>query len=234
MHSYVAKTHTLQAHDIKTDEFPISTGVVRQMLKLYSGLEDITAGHARSAVAGTGFVMVEKWGAIEDVNKELFDSLANTTNEKFSRTTYAPSHIDTFTCPAKIIGHISHNITSHSCSSVWNVLVSPGFCAWVPGCMLMERENEMRSKVYLGDGSIVDAIVKTSKKDMEIDVSTLSESRLDGYNGEISLVRVGRSACTVNYHYRRSVRYFSKGSTENYFIQKFVPEIANRLKMKQT
>lgn len=226
----MAKTNTLRAHDKRAHEFPISSGLVRQMRKSYPGLEDITVGHALHGVEGTGFFLVEKWEN-EDIDEDLFDSLAKATNQKgWSRTSYPPSSVDTFTCPAKRIGHISHNITS-PCKSVWRVLKSPAdFCAWIPGCQLMEdTDNGSRAKLYLADGHILDAAVKRSKKDWTIEVSTLSPSRLNGYHGAILLEKNGRSACTVNYHYRRSLQYGSKGSSENAFLQKFVAEIDGRL-----
>ena len=230
--NYVAKTNMLSQSGRKAHEFPISKGLVKQMRKLYPGLEDITVGHARRGVACTGFFLVEKWEEMEDINEDLFNSLVNATHHpelEWTRTSYAPSSVDTFTCPSKRIGHISHNM-KFSCNAVWKVLESPDFCAWVPHCQFMEEtESESRSKLFLADGHILDAAVKRNKKEWKIEVSTLSQSRLNGYHGAIFLEKIGRSACTVNYHYRRSLRYGAKGSSENSFLQKFVPEIYSRL-----
>jgi len=232
--SYVAKTNTVWAHGEKAHEFPISYGLVKQMRKSYRGLDDITAGHARHAVASSGFFLVEKWEAMEHINEDLFDSLANSINQPekgWSRKSYAPSNVNTFTCPSKRIGHISHNITSYSCKAVWHVLESSDFCAWVPNCTLMEyADNPSRVKLYLKDGHILDAAIERNKKEWKIGVSVLSSSRLNGYHGSILLEKIGRSACTVNYHYRRSLQYGSRGSSEKAFLEKFVAGIDSRLK----
>jgi len=232
--AYTAKTSILLAHkqDPKQGmiEYPGEKGLVKQMVKSFPGLKEIHFGHALHGVAPLGSFLVEEWDSLDNINEDLFDTLTNATSMPaitWTRKSYAPSSVETYTCPSQRIGHIHHTV-SRSCSAVWKVVTSPSFCAWIPGCkLLVPTKVAAHSKVLTEGGQQLDAAVKRDKKNRRIEVSVLEA--MDGYSGALWLERNGWWSCKVHYFFRVLDQDGLKGSTEKVFHEKFVPSLHNRL-----
>jgi len=236
--NYAAKTSILKVAERKyaggvQDPRP-PQNVIRKLQKERPGLIDIVVGHSHHEVAPGEYYLVEKWAKVEDISDGLIDSFANKSlvqaQEEGKWQELGIAKVDTADCASKRIGNISLKM-DHSCKSVWKVVGSPDYCAWVPGCKFMRQTDlAQHAQLYMSDGSILHAAIVRNEKETSIQVSVLSSTRLTGYSGILSFEKVGRSSCLVNYHFHSSITDVTvKASEERTFQENFVPDLYAKL-----
>lgn len=233
--SYVAKTNILTTERGNyADGFKdiiASRKDVEQAQRDIPGLVDISVGKVRHDIVPGKFFLVEKWETADDVNDDLLTLFESTSVDNAERQGSWQTHdlvdVGSAFCPAKKIGNISMKL-KHGCRSVWKAVGSPGYCAWVPGCMFMHQSGTFsNAKLYMDNGSVLDAIVEKDSKARKIQLSALSNERLSGYFGAITLERAGFGSCEIKYHYRHAIK--DAVESESYFHELFVPDLYENL-----
>lgn len=233
--NYVAKTNiltTTQGHYGEGfKDIIASREAVKRARKDIPGLVDFNVGKVRHEIVPGKFFAVEKWETADVVNDDVLSLFESTALDEAEMQGSWQKHdlvdVDSAFCPTKKIGNMSMKL-KHSCRSVWKALDSPGFCSWIPGCMLMQQPDRLSSiQLQMDDGSVVDAIVEKNSKAKNIQLSTLSKGRLSEYFAAITLERAGFGSCEIKHHYRHVIK--DAVESESYFHEVFVPELYEKL-----
>ena len=226
--TYVTKTSILTSSEGEIQDLRSSPDIIRALKKEHPGLTDINFGRARHEVAPGEFYLVEKWAKAEDISGDALDAFVNATKAT-PQMTSGVSEVSTSTCTSERTGTISLK-TGYSCKSTWKVVGSPSYCAWVPGCKFMRLADLAdHAQLYMADGSILNAAIVKKEKDMSVKLSVLSSTNLRGYSGALSLKKVNRASCQVNYHFYNPIKDATARASERNFEENFVPNLYTQL-----
>jgi len=235
VHNYAAKTSILTINAGGLRALLSSRNTIRKLRKENPGLLDIDAGRARHQISPNNFYFVEKWATADVITDDMLGSFANMSlgqaHEEGTWQELDVVQVSTKTCSSKRFGEILLEM-QHSCKSVWKVIGSSDYCTWVPGCKF-KRQTQLDSHVqlYMADRSVLSADVGKKEKEMIIDVSVLTE-QINGYSGIISLEKLGRASCGINYHFQNSMKDRSLTVCESTFHEIFVPDLYAKMSNK--
>lgn len=228
--SYVTKTSILTSSEREIQDLRTSSDTIRALKEEHPGLTDVNFGRARHEVAPGEFYLVERWAKAEDVNDDALDAFVNATKAT-AQMTSGVSEVSTSTCASERTGTISLQM-GYPCRSIWKVIGSPSYCAWVPRCKFM-RQTDLaeHAQLYMDDGSILNAAIVKKEKDISVKLSVLiSSTNLRGYSRALSLKKVNRASCQVNYYFYDPINdATAREAAERNFEENFVPNLYTQL-----
>jgi hypothetical protein len=239
---YVSKTSILTL----SDEMLESVGTVKESVQRLPGLVELNVGRALHDVAADKYVMVETWSAKDNMTDDTILQLIDTSagNAPIGKAALI-RQLDVATvnkkqCASERIDSIKVQ-PQYSCKQLWQVLDSPGYCAWVPGCKSAATQSS-HAQLYMGDGNTLPAVITKNKKEKKISVSVLSETELPGYSAVMTLEKTGKGlfpwssgnkSCNLKYEFRINAAYLSSPSKRSdNFNEYFLPDLYTKLSQK--
>jgi len=237
---YVSKTSILTL----SDEMLESVGTVKESVQRLPGLVELHVGRALHDVAADKYIMVETWSAKENMTDDTLSHFIDTSagNAPIGKAALI-RQLDVATmnkkqCASERIDSIKVQ-PRYSCKKLWQVLDSPGYCAWIPGCKFAATQSSHHTQLYMGDGNTLPAVITKNKKEKKISVSVLSETELPGYSAVMTLEKTGNGlfpwsngnkSCNLKYEFRINAAYLSSPSKRSdNFNEYFLPDLYTKL-----
>jgi len=240
---YVSKTSILTL----SDDMLESGGTIKETVQRLPGLVELHVGRALHDVAADKYIMVETWSAKENMTDDTLSHFIDTSagNAPIGKAALI-RQLDVATmnkkqCASERIDSIKVQ-PRYSCKKLWQVLDSPGYCAWIPGCKFAATQSSHHTQLYMGDGNTLPAVITKNKKEKKISVSVLSETELPGYSAVMTLEKTGNGlfpwsngnkSCNLKYEFRINAAYLSSPSKRSdNFNEYFLPDLYTKLSQK--